>query len=302
MNKKLSEGNILRAAKEILVIAGMAALVLVCSGPTLAQSKQAQSSSATSAQVAPANPAPVTQATTPKPTADSPAPEEQSESKGQPGDVKIHGHWVIEVKNPDGTLVSHTEFENSLVNSSGYALMAGILSQNLTPGPWFIQIVSTPTAPLCFGSTLIGSTPPPAGVCALLQVGPVQTGFTVCPVPLSPTNCLAGMPGPNVNLSGNTVLIGGNFTLPTASAFPAVGTGVTITQVLTGLGTCPATTTVAACIAPNATFSGPSLFTSATSATSPAFAPVFVAAGQIAQVSVTFSFASSGSNPARTNR
>jgi len=28
----------------------------------------------------------------------------------------VHGHWTIDVREPDGTLVSHNEFENALVS------------------------------------------------------------------------------------------------------------------------------------------------------------------------------------------
>src|SRR5271166_4250399 len=32
--------------------------------------------------------------------------------------LKMHGHWVIDVKNPDGTLVQHRDFENALESSA----------------------------------------------------------------------------------------------------------------------------------------------------------------------------------------
>jgi hypothetical protein len=31
--------------------------------------------------------------------------------------IKVHGHWVIEVRNPDGTLSTRREFENGLSGS-----------------------------------------------------------------------------------------------------------------------------------------------------------------------------------------
>jgi len=37
--------------------------------------------------------------------------------------IKVHGHWVIEVRNPDGSLVRHVEFENSL--DPGFSLPIG---------------------------------------------------------------------------------------------------------------------------------------------------------------------------------
>ena len=41
--------------------------------------------------------------------------------------VKMHGHWVIDVKNPDGSLVEHRDFENSL-ESSAQGMLIGLMS------------------------------------------------------------------------------------------------------------------------------------------------------------------------------
>jgi hypothetical protein len=45
--------------------------------------------------------------------------------------LKVHGHWTIDVRNPNGTLASHREFENSLVGGTPDS-GAGILAQLLT--------------------------------------------------------------------------------------------------------------------------------------------------------------------------
>src|SRR3989442_5421961 len=56
----------------------------------------------------------------------------RAESKGgQVEGIKVHGHWTIEVRNPDGTLVTRREFENGLVGASG---LAQILARQKTPG------------------------------------------------------------------------------------------------------------------------------------------------------------------------
>ena len=59
--------------------------------------------------------------------------------------IQIHGHWVIDVRNPDGKLVEHREFENSLVKvgtmMSGDQLLAGVLSGNLAVGDPGIGLV-----------------------------------------------------------------------------------------------------------------------------------------------------------------
>jgi len=66
--------------------------------------------------------------------------------------VQIHGHWVIDVKNPDGKVAEHREFDNSLVtsnsalqDSTGDQLLAGLLSGALSIGDPAIAFISTPT-------------------------------------------------------------------------------------------------------------------------------------------------------------
>jgi hypothetical protein len=43
--------------------------------------------------------------------------------------IKVHGHWTIDVRNPDGSLASHNEFENALV-ANGATLLSGLLAHN----------------------------------------------------------------------------------------------------------------------------------------------------------------------------
>ncbi len=55
--------------------------------------------------------------------------------------IKVHGHWIIEVRNPDGTLVSHHEFENALDPSSGQLLptvLLGLMVADLNS--WRIRV------------------------------------------------------------------------------------------------------------------------------------------------------------------
>lgn len=49
-------------------------------------------------------------------------------AQGPQEGIKVHGHWVIDVRNPDGTLASHTEFENAL-KPGGAGLLATLLSR-----------------------------------------------------------------------------------------------------------------------------------------------------------------------------
>jgi hypothetical protein len=63
--------------------------------------------------------------------------------------IKIHGHWVIDVRNPDGTLAAHRDFHNSLVTLTGASygptgdqILAALLSGNTVPGDPAILFVS----------------------------------------------------------------------------------------------------------------------------------------------------------------
>jgi hypothetical protein len=38
--------------------------------------------------------------------------------------IKVHGHWTIELRDPDGTIAGHHEFKNALVNQGAQALAA----------------------------------------------------------------------------------------------------------------------------------------------------------------------------------
>src|SRR5205814_7519062 len=64
----------------------------------------------------------------------------QAAPRGGPREgIKVHGHWTIVVKNPDGTVAQRREFENALVTTGGY-LLARILAGRITPGPWLITL------------------------------------------------------------------------------------------------------------------------------------------------------------------
>jgi hypothetical protein len=70
-------------------------------------------------------------------------------AQGREG-IKVHGHWAIDIRNPDGALVSHHEFENSLITGfngqtngpSGATLLSAWLSRRTQPGPWQIYLWS----------------------------------------------------------------------------------------------------------------------------------------------------------------
>ena len=56
--------------------------------------------------------------------------------------LKVHGHWVIEVRNPDGSLASHHEFNNALAPGGfgGASLLAHLLGGKKSPGTWLVEV------------------------------------------------------------------------------------------------------------------------------------------------------------------
>ena len=63
---------------------------------------------------------------------------------GRPSEgIKVRGHWLIEVRNPDGTLASRTEFNNAL-NLGGPTGLAKVLSREITVGLWSIFLTGNP--------------------------------------------------------------------------------------------------------------------------------------------------------------
>lgn len=75
---------------------------------------------------------------------------EKPAGDGKHTGIKVHGHWTIDVKNPDGTLAKHAEIENSLT-PNGAAILAALLSRTVSPGLWAINMVGS-SAGMCGGT------------------------------------------------------------------------------------------------------------------------------------------------------
>lgn len=63
----------------------------------------------------------------------------QPDRRGEHEGITVHGRWVIEVRNPDGTVTSRREFENSL-QPAGAFLWAGLGTGLIVPGSWTILL------------------------------------------------------------------------------------------------------------------------------------------------------------------
>lgn len=255
MNAKLSKGNGVRTAKRVLGLAGLASLMLFCAGPSRAQSS-APTASAPARQAAAAAISPV-QA---KEVAAQPG---EAGAKGEDTGIKVHGHWVINVLTPDGQLVSHTEFDNSL-QSTGMTVLATTLAGYNTIGRWELSFAGTlgPCTTL-YSSTTI------SGTCIIRQ-GPAAV--TSC----GTSGCVSNIMGSPRALPGATTM-----QLVGALTFPSAGN---VTQVETIVGSCGEGSSPTAC----ATLTSQPTSAIFTSASLPA--PVSVAANQLVQITVTFSF------------
>lgn len=98
--------------------------------------------------------------------------------------IKVHGHWTVDVRNADGTLASHNEFENECVNC-GQALSA-MLTRQASVNFWQLRITGS-QQPCDFGGSptvcllVEGPYIPPAGSEAFmfntLQLTPANSSF-----------------------------------------------------------------------------------------------------------------------------
>ena len=71
------------------------------------------------------------------------APEATQGSGGGPSEgISVHGHWKINVLEPDGHLVSSHEFENALDND-GKLLLAQLLTTERQTGQWRVDLQGT---------------------------------------------------------------------------------------------------------------------------------------------------------------
>jgi len=88
--------------------------------------------------------------------------------------IKVHGHWVIDIRNPDGSLASHLDFENALT-PTGAQVLSDILSRRYTTGFWAVYLV---------GGAAGGPCPPAGSVCGLWETGAgtPPTGYSVLTV------------------------------------------------------------------------------------------------------------------------
>lgn len=195
-------------------------------------------------------------------------------SGGNHEGVKMHGHWVIDVKNPDGTIAEHRDFENTIAGY-GQELLAGLLSGYVVPSDYGIFLGSSGTVPCAEPQGFPG--------CVILRSLTTLPGSAVCPY----YTCFTGLTlTPTLidnSSSGSAIVLAGTFT---------ASQGGTINSVTTLYGTCAANIGAATAL---------STVSPATCSTTPgsggyrqlsaaSITPVTVVTSQIVQVTVTITF------------
>lgn len=274
MTACVGKGLVRRIFRWGLPMLAVGALALGAAGASLAQSQ-----SEGAAQSAPA-------AKPAAPAAQKPAPA-PSRANGLNTGITVHGHWVIEVKNPDGSLVRHVEFENSLVpgGGNGANFLSSILSRSITLGSWRVVlenenfqsyiIVNEPNSGASsFCATLLSQFN--AGALAGVNALSCSSGLSVAGG-ISPQGAVL-----------TTLTLSGSGLVPT-------GFGASIDYVETDSFLCTPSSSPTACLSgtatpapsPNAAFTARMLDGNNGD---PAAVPVSV--GQTVQVTVTISFSS----------
>jgi hypothetical protein len=169
--------------------------------------------------------------------------------------IKVHGHWKIEVFNPDGTQMSVTEFENSLVSGGGFYPVK-LLTGQAVHAAWGIQLDNTGGTNPCDNA---GSPDP-------CRIG--ESGANYLSLIIHSTNL-------TVSTTTNSFTLSGSVTAANTS---------TINKVQTAWSMCTSTTvTLTDCRpSPNNVWG----FLTATTLTT----PPSVVPGQLIQVTVTISF------------
>src|SRR6185312_9859994 len=67
---------------------------------------------------------------------------------GQEG-IKVHGHWVMDLKDKDGKVIEHRDFQNSLDRNNGTNLIIDLLTGVVVGGNMEIDAIKTASTGPC---------------------------------------------------------------------------------------------------------------------------------------------------------
>lgn len=243
------------------------------------------------------------------------SPGEETTVPAKPGSegIKVHGHWVVDLKNADGKVIDHRDFENSLVTNgfgvSGDQVLAALLSGNAVSGDPGVLLVagtqqSTDASQLCGnGSQGVGcyllttATSPLAQLASVLKfslsaVLATQTGLGVV-VNYSPSVSWV-LSGAFTVPTGVTAFNSVQTALPLCGPFGAIDTafgGGTTESFKGSFGGRNGDLAPKACVGNPATdVIYPAILTSTTITSGGQVTPLAVTAGQIISITVTLSF------------
>jgi hypothetical protein len=175
--------------------------------------------------------------------------------------ITVHGRWVVEVRNPNGSLASRTEFNNAL--DQGSQVLVNLLSRTGIPTRWEVLLASGGST----GSPCQGGTGGKyANTCRIIESAANN-----------PTNGTAESRSLVVTPAGTSLSMTGTIT--------ALADGV-VGRVSTSLGTCTIASTFESC----SMAGGPILFSDAALGMNGKPPEVPVVAGQIIKITVTFTF------------
>jgi hypothetical protein len=74
--------------------------------------------------------------------------------------IKVHGHWAIEVRDPDGTVVTRREFDNAFDTVEGPGILRQVFTRVNAFGRWVVVLRAT-------GANLCAAHP--QGICLILE-------------------------------------------------------------------------------------------------------------------------------------
>jgi hypothetical protein len=105
-----------------------------------------------------------------QPSANSLAPKTARAPKGTGEGIQIHGWWTIEIRNRDGSVAKHVEFENALFGD-GPGLLSGLLFGSQVAGSWELDVGGSPSPCL----TAVAQT---FDYCAMVTAGSGYANWT----------------------------------------------------------------------------------------------------------------------------
>ena len=156
----------------------------------------------------------------------NPTPVAAAEKKGSAEGIKVHGHWTIEIRNPDGTLESRREVENALVvwTAGGQTLLAGLLANYYSDPIWLVNLYGPDVAGGAAGPCLHEGSPNP-WPCSIAEPRAPLTGTEIF------KNLVVGLPlqGGQQHRPEGTVELSGSATAALDGSIARVASGWFVT-------------------------------------------------------------------------